>query len=75
MLAALKFFLGQDEVEAGDSDDEDEEDAPRLLQPSKADIYKATKKVERGPYCVVHAYAGLYTTPFLVKNTRSILSG
>ena len=45
MLAALKFFLGQDEAEAADSDDEDEPDAPRLVNPSKAEVYKATKKV------------------------------
>lgn len=45
MLAALKFFLGQDEEAAADSDEEDEE-APKLVQPSKADVYKATKKVQ-----------------------------
>ena len=45
MLAALKFFLGQDEAEAADSDDEDEPDAPKLVNPSKAEVYKATKKV------------------------------
>ena len=45
MLAALKFFLGQDEAEAADSDDEGEPDAPKLVNPSKADVYKATKKV------------------------------
>ena len=44
MLAALKFFLGQDEEAAAESDDDDEE-APKLVQPSKAEVYKATKKV------------------------------
>ncbi len=55
MLAALKFFLGQDEEAAADSDDEDEE-APKLVQPSKADVYKATKKVFLEPgvnHCVL----------------------
>ena len=45
MLAALKFFLGQDEEAAADSDDDEDEEAPKLVQPSKADVYKATKKV------------------------------
>lgn len=44
MLAALKFFLGQDEDSSADSDNEDE-DAVKLVQPTKADVYKATKKV------------------------------
>lgn len=43
MLAALKFFLGQDEDNGADSDDEEEE-GPKLAQPSKAEVYKATKK-------------------------------
>lgn len=44
MLAALKFFLGQDEADPADSDDDDD-DTVQLMQPSKAEIYKATKKV------------------------------
>ncbi len=42
MLAALKFFLGQDEREDEDSDD-DEEPAPAA--PSREDMYKAKHKV------------------------------
>lgn len=46
MLAAIKFFLGQDE-KAEDSDDEDDgdRDEPKAVAPSKTDVYKATKKV------------------------------
>lgn len=54
MLAALKFFLGQDEEATADSDDEDE-DAPKLVQPSKADVYKATKKVCSSCASPIHA--------------------
>ena len=43
MLAALKFFLGQDEKDPDESDDEDD-DLPKLANPSKAEVYKATKK-------------------------------
>jgi len=42
MLAALKFFLGQDEREDEDSDD-DEEPAPAA--PSREDMYRAKHKV------------------------------
>ncbi|KAK9811636.1 hypothetical protein WJX72_007420 [[Myrmecia] bisecta] len=43
MLPAIKFFLGQDEKDdAGESDD-DEDEAPPAA-PSKAEVYKATKK-------------------------------
>ena len=45
MLAALKFFLGQDEREDEDSDD-DEEAAPAA--PSREDMYKAKHKVGVG---------------------------
>lgn len=44
VLAALKFFLGQDEDTGADSDDDDDE-GQKAMQPSKADVYKATKKV------------------------------
>ena len=43
MLAAIKFFLGQDERDPDDSDDEDD-DTPKLANPSKAEVYNATKK-------------------------------
>ena len=43
MMAALKFLLDQDEATPDDSDDEDEN--VKLANPSKADVYKATKKV------------------------------
>lgn len=48
LLAAVKFFLGQDEVgEGGDSDDEGEDGpaAPRAVNPTKAEVYSASKKV------------------------------
>ena len=43
MLAALKYFLGQDEKDPEDSDEE-EDDVPKLANPTKAEVYKATKK-------------------------------
>ena len=48
LLAAVKFFLGQDEAgEGGDSDDEGEDGgaAPRAVNPTKAEMYSASKKV------------------------------
>jgi hypothetical protein len=39
VLAALKFFLGQDNFE----DEEEEDETP--LAPTKADVYRATCKV------------------------------
>ena len=45
MLAALKFFLGQDERE--DDDSGDEEEAPPAA-PSREDLYKAKHKVGAG---------------------------
>ena len=42
MLAALKFFLGQDERDDEDSDD-DKEPAPAA--PSREDMYRAKHKV------------------------------
>lgn len=43
MMASMKFFLGQDERDPDDSDDE-EDDTVKLVNPSKAEVYKATKK-------------------------------
>lgn len=47
MLAALKFFLGQDlvpeEAEVG-AEDDDEDDAKAVVGPTKDDIYKAYHK-------------------------------
>ena len=47
LLAAVKFFLGQDEAGEGDSDDEGEDGAaaPRAVNPTKAEMYSASKKV------------------------------
>ena len=48
MLAALKFFLGQDQVPEGEEDEssEDDEDGDiKALGPTKAEFYKANKKV------------------------------
>lgn len=43
MLAAVKFFLGQDEA-ADNSDDEGDEEAVKAVNPTKAEIYNASKK-------------------------------
>ena len=43
-LAAVKFFLGQDEAGEG-SDDEDEDPQEHVAGPSKAEMYAAHKKV------------------------------
>ena len=43
MLASLKFFLGQDELDPDESDDEADE--AKLCQPTKAEVFRATKKV------------------------------
>lgn len=49
LLAAVKFFLGQDEIAegGGDSDDEGEngEKEARAVNPTKAEVYNASKKV------------------------------
>ena len=44
MLAALKFFLGQDDKEDDDGEGDDEE-APPPAAPSREDVYKANSKV------------------------------
>ena len=44
MVAALKFFLGQDQAAEDESDDDDDEDF-KAVQPSKAEVYKANSKV------------------------------
>ena len=43
MLAAVKFFLGQDEA-ADNSDDEGDEEAVKAVNPTRAEIYNASKK-------------------------------
>lgn len=49
LLAAVKFFLGQDEASEGaDSDDEGGdagEREARAVNPTKAEVYNASKKV------------------------------
>ena len=45
MVAALKFFLGQDEAADNESDDEGDEDEFKAVQPSKQEMYNANKKV------------------------------
>ena len=42
-LAAVKFFLGQDEAGEG-SDDEDDDAQENVAGPSKAELYAAHKK-------------------------------
>lgn len=44
MVAALKFFLGQDQAAEDESDDDDDEEF-KAVQPSKAEVYKANSKV------------------------------
>ena len=44
MLAAVKFFLGQDDV-ADNSDDEADDNTVKAVYPTKAEIYNASKKV------------------------------
>ena len=44
MIAALKFFLGQDDKEDGD-DDGDDDGAPPPSVPTREDVYKANSKV------------------------------
>ena len=45
MVAALKFFLGQDEATGDDSDDDNDEEDIKAVQPTKAEMYKANSKV------------------------------
>lgn len=45
MVAALKFFLGQDQAADGESDDDDDDEDFKAVQPSKTDVYKANNKV------------------------------
>ena len=49
MVAALKFFLGQDEAADNESDDDDADDF-KAVQPSKAEVYKANSKVYNDQY-------------------------
>ena len=44
MVAALKFFLGQDQAAEDDSDGDDDDEF-KAVQPSKAEVYKANSKV------------------------------
>ena len=50
MLAAVKFFLGQDEA-ADNSDDEGDEEAVKAVNPTKAEIYNASKKASSAHPC------------------------
>jgi hypothetical protein len=44
LLAAVKFFLGQDEA-SEDSDNDDDGQEVKTANPTKAEIYNASKKV------------------------------
>ncbi len=44
-LAAVKFFLGQDEAPGAGSDDEEDDLEERVAGPTKAELYAAHKKV------------------------------
>ena len=46
MLAALKFFLGQDDVAEDSDDDDNAEEAANVAPPTREEVYKATKKVQ-----------------------------
>jgi len=48
LLAAVKFFLGQDEA-SEDSDDEDDAEGVKKVNPTKAEMYNASKKVSYPP--------------------------
>lgn len=50
MVAALKFFLGQDQAAEDESDDDDDEEF-KAVQPSKAEVYKANSKVRPVATC------------------------
>ena len=52
MLAAVKFFLGQDEA-ADNSDDEGDEETVKAVNPTKAEIYNASKKVDSCLYLLL----------------------
>ena len=51
MLAALKFFLGQDNQAEDEASDGEDEAQLKTVQPSKTDIYKANKKVGEAYMC------------------------
>ena len=53
MLAALKFFLGQDTQAEDEASDGEDEAQLKTVQPSKTDIYKANKKVGQGAHVAV----------------------
>lgn len=65
MVAALKFFLGQDEAAENDSDDDDDEDEFKAVQPTKAEVYKANSKVH---YTIVSPYV-IRQTQYMIRNT------
>ena len=54
MLAALKFFLGQDTQAEDEASDGEDEAQLKTVQPSKTDIYKANKKVWEVYMCGHH---------------------
>jgi hypothetical protein len=45
MLAAVKFFLGQDTADEEESDDDGDDPNPPVVGPSKSEIYSAKHKV------------------------------
>ena len=45
LLAAVKFFLGQDEASEGDGDEDVDGESAKAVNPSKAEVYNASKKV------------------------------
>lgn len=47
MLAAVKFFLGQDDLADGDDSDEEEDNSNAVAGPSRSDVYNAKHKVRR----------------------------
>lgn len=75
MLAALKFFLGQDDKEDDDGEGDDEE-APAPTAPTRGDVYKATSKVQlRGSHelreiasSALHGIFAVWGSPKLLLN-------
>lgn len=58
MVAALKFFLGQDQAADEDSDADDDDEDFKAVQPSKAEVYKANSKASHLQIaCLLEAFS------------------
>jgi hypothetical protein len=72
MLAAVKFFLGQDDLADGDDSDEEEDNSNAVAGPSRSDVYNAKHKVWALYMCVYVCFCD--DTAMRQKITR-MLSG